>query len=358
MSVNVKAIIREGVNAYHAGNREEAKTLLLKAIEIEEDNEDAWMWLSGVVDTIEDQQICLENVLTINPNNEKARQGLAILQQKAANAPDALAGLSESATATPSYEEDAFANVSFTAETPPAPASTPAYTDDDEDELPDDTNWAAVHATETSSASRVIPVEEPSPAEYDDWVSNLNLGKSSDNPFGDIEDDFPAADPAYIAEESIFGFDEEEDLSATYEEPAFAATDYDDFDEDEDGPFDFSNDAEAFFKDPEPEISPRVPDSAARYSPDDSSRNMLLSDDDDDYDDEDDERFDASEYADEFDLDSVKPSDYFNMIPKEIQATRLPGTNEKHPILVIVALTVLFLLNLGAIGYLFITLTR
>lgn len=364
MSVNVKAIIREGVNAYHAGNREEAKTLLLKAIEMDENNEDAWMWLSGVVDTIEDQQICLENVLTINPANEKARQGLTILQQKAASAPDPFAGMpiNPASPSVPAVEEDdPFANVSFTADpTPPPVASAPAYADDDEDEdeLPDEMHWSSIPATETSSASRVGPVAEPSPAEYDDWVSNLNLGKSSENPFGDIdEEDFPAADPAYIAEESIFGFDEDDPITDTYEEPAFAASTYDDEDE-EDGPFDFSNDAEAFFKDPEPAIAPSRPTEEARYSPEDTSRSLLLADDEDDYDDEDDERFNLNDYADEFDLDAVKPSDYFSMIPKEIQATRLPGTHEKHPALVMLSLGVLFLLNLAAVGYLVFSLTN
>ena len=34
------------------------------------------MWLSGAVETDEERRICLENVLTINPDNVLARKGL------------------------------------------------------------------------------------------------------------------------------------------------------------------------------------------------------------------------------------------------------------------------------------------
>ena len=40
------------------------------------------MWLSGVVEEPEEQQICLENVLVINPQNDKARRGLDFVSTK------------------------------------------------------------------------------------------------------------------------------------------------------------------------------------------------------------------------------------------------------------------------------------
>ena len=42
--------------------------------------------MSGAVDDKEEQIICLENVLTINPYNEQARRGLAVLQATPATA--------------------------------------------------------------------------------------------------------------------------------------------------------------------------------------------------------------------------------------------------------------------------------
>jgi hypothetical protein len=50
-------------------------------LDYEPRNETAWVWLSYVVDTFEDRQICLENVLTINPNNKYAQRGLNQLRE-------------------------------------------------------------------------------------------------------------------------------------------------------------------------------------------------------------------------------------------------------------------------------------
>ena len=79
MSANVEAMVREGINAVKAGNKEEGRALLRKAVELDPYNEEGWLWLSGVVESPEDQRTCLENVLSINPNNDRARQGVAYL---------------------------------------------------------------------------------------------------------------------------------------------------------------------------------------------------------------------------------------------------------------------------------------
>ena len=76
MSTNSNAMVRAGVDAYKAGNKAEARTMLERAIDLDGYNETAWLWLSAVVETPEEQQTCLENVLVINPDNQRARQGL------------------------------------------------------------------------------------------------------------------------------------------------------------------------------------------------------------------------------------------------------------------------------------------
>lgn len=73
----------EAVRAARAEQREEARALLLQIVEEDENNELAWLWLSGVVETAEDQRVCPENVLALNPNNEAACGGLAKLDTKA-----------------------------------------------------------------------------------------------------------------------------------------------------------------------------------------------------------------------------------------------------------------------------------
>lgn len=73
----------DGAVALKAGDRQRAQELLMRVVNADDRNEEAWLWLSGAVDELEDQQIALENVLAINPNNEHARQGLAwVMEQK------------------------------------------------------------------------------------------------------------------------------------------------------------------------------------------------------------------------------------------------------------------------------------
>ncbi len=68
--------LKIAIQAAKAGERGKAHQLLMKIVEQDEGNETAWLWLSGTVKTKEDRQICLENVLAINPHNEIAKKGL------------------------------------------------------------------------------------------------------------------------------------------------------------------------------------------------------------------------------------------------------------------------------------------
>lgn len=86
-STNVNVMVKEAIRALKANNKAEARTLLEKATELDPYNEQAWLWLSGVVETEDDQATCLQNVLFINPGNENAKQGLAMLEAKAAAKP-------------------------------------------------------------------------------------------------------------------------------------------------------------------------------------------------------------------------------------------------------------------------------
>jgi Flp pilus assembly protein TadD len=72
-------LLQQGIALARAGRREEARTILLQVVEQDERNESAWLWLSGLVDTDDDKAIALENVLTLNPNNEWAKRGLQML---------------------------------------------------------------------------------------------------------------------------------------------------------------------------------------------------------------------------------------------------------------------------------------
>jgi Flp pilus assembly protein TadD len=76
-------LLRQGIAYAKAGRKEEARDILLQVVELDEQNESAWLWLSSVVDSADDKAVALENVLALNPNNEWAKRGLSILGRPA-----------------------------------------------------------------------------------------------------------------------------------------------------------------------------------------------------------------------------------------------------------------------------------
>lgn len=292
MSANVEAMVREGINAFKAGRKDEARALLLKATELDEYNEQAWLWLSGLMDSPEDQRTCLENVLAINPNNERAQQGLSYLT-----------GGQPTTPSTPSL---------FSA-TPPSSFGAPPSTS-----APTSVEWGAPSEPTTTMPAwaQTAPRGEPTPETLDDWVTNLNLPASEASAFSFT----PASTTA-----SPFG---EFDLT---EEDLFA-----------EGPFGSSSaaaledpiTAPTPTRSPKPATSPRdePPARRRRSSPSRSESTSLLYDLDSEQD----------------DIRAGGEEGMFGYIPTEIAPTRLPGTQERIPALLMVTTIVLILLNLGA----------
>jgi hypothetical protein len=68
--------LQEGIIAAKAGEVEQARFRLLDVVEQDQTNETAWYWLYQVFERHDDKRICLENLVTINPYNEWARQEL------------------------------------------------------------------------------------------------------------------------------------------------------------------------------------------------------------------------------------------------------------------------------------------
>ncbi|MFQ3568582.1 MAG: hypothetical protein SNJ59_16470 [Aggregatilineales bacterium] len=294
MAANVEAMVREGVKALKAGRKEEANVLLLKAVELDPYNEDAWLWLSGIVESPEDQRTCLENVLSINPNNARARSGLAYLDKISASA---------SSSTTPPAQPFVSVSTSVEWQTPP----------------------------ETSSPSaRWSPSQDPTALDYDDWVSSLNLAApepaaptTSKMPFVGFEDN------ATLDEVSIFADGPFQVQPVAPAEPP--AT-----------PFQFSkpplsaalaeNDPFAFATDLETEeqVSELSPFEAAIFK---QAEQFSLRDD---IDRDRDGILEESEGA------------LFGVIPASIRPTRLPGTRERAPLFLILAIIMMGMLNLGA----------
>lgn len=66
-------LLQRGIQAARQGRRSEAREFLLQVVEVEPDNATAWIWLTGLVDSLEDQLIACENALALDPSNEKVR---------------------------------------------------------------------------------------------------------------------------------------------------------------------------------------------------------------------------------------------------------------------------------------------
>src|SRR5215213_8912196 len=75
-------LLEQAISAALTGRREEARALLAQLVEADESNEQAWLWLSGLVEDPEEMRTCLENVLHLNPDNVKAQHGLAWVEQQ------------------------------------------------------------------------------------------------------------------------------------------------------------------------------------------------------------------------------------------------------------------------------------
>jgi tetratricopeptide (TPR) repeat protein len=74
--------LQRAIQVARAGRKDEARELFLDIVESDPHNETAWIWLSGLVDSLEDRIIACENALTINPANEKVRAYLTQLQRQ------------------------------------------------------------------------------------------------------------------------------------------------------------------------------------------------------------------------------------------------------------------------------------
>lgn len=72
-----KLLLAAGVDAARRNSRAEARPLLAEVLRLDPRNETALIWLAGIADTPEEGAAQLRAVLAVNPNNARAKQGLA-----------------------------------------------------------------------------------------------------------------------------------------------------------------------------------------------------------------------------------------------------------------------------------------
>jgi hypothetical protein len=68
--------LSQAVKLIKLGKKKDALPLLIEIIRDNPDDANAWSWLYACVDTNEQKKYCLEQVLRINPNNQKIRDAL------------------------------------------------------------------------------------------------------------------------------------------------------------------------------------------------------------------------------------------------------------------------------------------
>ncbi len=78
----IQALLREGIVAARAGDEEEARRLLAGVTERDENNAEAWLWLSSVTDSLADKLVFLERAVELAPDNAEARAALERVRKK------------------------------------------------------------------------------------------------------------------------------------------------------------------------------------------------------------------------------------------------------------------------------------
>jgi len=72
-------LVKQGMDAIAASDDRHAYNSLLEATKLDQDNAQAWLWLSIVAQNLTNQKIAIENVLVIDPTNEFAKHALSMV---------------------------------------------------------------------------------------------------------------------------------------------------------------------------------------------------------------------------------------------------------------------------------------
>ena len=74
--------LQQAITAIKGGNKEKGKQILVETLKADPNNENAWLWMTKVVDSDKQRLQCLEQVLRINPDNETAKRGIEFFKQR------------------------------------------------------------------------------------------------------------------------------------------------------------------------------------------------------------------------------------------------------------------------------------
>lgn len=69
------------IDLVEQNQKAEARTILKALLQEDSNSEQVWLWMSVVVENIDQSALCLDNVLRINPSNHDAGFALSKLRQ-------------------------------------------------------------------------------------------------------------------------------------------------------------------------------------------------------------------------------------------------------------------------------------
>lgn len=72
----------DAIDYIESGQRQQALPLLRSLIQENSNDEDAWLWMSVAVESMDQSVVCLDNVLRINPENPIAAAALYNLRKR------------------------------------------------------------------------------------------------------------------------------------------------------------------------------------------------------------------------------------------------------------------------------------
>ncbi len=82
MSEDLQKMYQDALRAMTTGDNETARNLLYQLVEEDEENVEAWVALSKVVENDAEKRICLTTILQLDPTNEYAQKALAKSEEK------------------------------------------------------------------------------------------------------------------------------------------------------------------------------------------------------------------------------------------------------------------------------------
>jgi hypothetical protein len=82
---SLEDLLRMGINAAKAGNKDSARIFFQQVIATDGRNERAWLWLASVAEDPIERRRFLQTVLEINPTNNNAQKLLAAMDNQIAS---------------------------------------------------------------------------------------------------------------------------------------------------------------------------------------------------------------------------------------------------------------------------------